>query len=303
MTKEREIRTETNWLGEEKQVIYEDGSKVGEIRSEERGGILGIGAERVDVEYDTSGNEVSYTTTEERGGIAGIGSEEVQVTYDSSDHSEIETSTVAERGGVAGIGSYHTRVSRDASGEEVAQTSHETRGGIFGIGGRRVKVRRSDNRNDGSSSGTDGATHGQSGISGAGRAAPEQGGHYTRSGKRILASSRQVDNGVVTVFSSIVSSLAVGALGVTGFLYVGQLVMYVGHLLTMPSHSAEGILQTLVFIAIGLVGAVIWLCGFVLSIPLFGIEYFTGWCLAVAPGVSYDPEVAVQAVSMCHYVD
>jgi hypothetical protein len=76
MTHEREVRKETDFWGNEKEIIYENGEKVGEIKSEERGGFLGIGSESVKVEYNTHGEEVGFTKPEERGGFFGIGAEE-----------------------------------------------------------------------------------------------------------------------------------------------------------------------------------------------------------------------------------
>jgi hypothetical protein len=141
MSEEREVRKETDFWGNEKEVIYENNQKVGEVRTEERGGFLGIGAETVKVEYDNSGSETSYTRIEERGGFLGIGSEETQVRYDSSNQ-EIGQSRVEARGGFLGMGGHHVRVEYDANGNEVSQTNTELRGDFLGFGGDRRRVTR-----------------------------------------------------------------------------------------------------------------------------------------------------------------
>jgi hypothetical protein len=139
--KEREVRKETDLWGNEKEVIYENDRKVGEIRTEERGGVFGIGSEAVRVEYDNSGREAGYTKQEERGGFIGIGSEQVEVRYDSS-HREVSHSKVEERGGFLGIGGHHVRVEYDNDGNEVSHTNTERRGDFLGMGGHRVRVTR-----------------------------------------------------------------------------------------------------------------------------------------------------------------
>ncbi|MFZ1413742.1 MAG: peptidoglycan-binding domain-containing protein [Defluviicoccus sp.] len=139
MASEREVRKETTLWGGEKEVIYEDGTRVGEIRSEERGGFLGIGAETVRVERDNDGCEVAYEREEERGGILGIGGTPTQVRC-SSDGSEISTSQIENRGGFLGIGSESVRVERDPDGNEIGETRWERRGSFLGLGGERVRV-------------------------------------------------------------------------------------------------------------------------------------------------------------------
>lgn len=140
MSKEREVRKETDFWGNEKEVIYENNQRVGEIKTEERGGFLGLGGESVKVEYDSSGKEVSYIKNEERGGFLGIGAEPVEVRYDSSENKEVSYSKVEERGGIFGIGSHHVRVEYDKNDKEVSQTHHERRGDFLGVGGERVRV-------------------------------------------------------------------------------------------------------------------------------------------------------------------
>jgi hypothetical protein len=139
MAKEREVRKETGFWGNEKEVIYEDGHRVGELRTEERGGFFGLGAEQVKVEYDTRGTEQATYRQEERGGFLGLGSEPVEVRYDSNNR-ETGYSKVEERGGFLGIGSHHVRVEYDTQGREVSQTAHENRGGFLGLGAESVRV-------------------------------------------------------------------------------------------------------------------------------------------------------------------
>lgn len=57
----REIRKETDFLGNEKEVIYENGSKVGYIKEEQT--LCGLG-QTVKREYDNAGNKVSETRRE-----------------------------------------------------------------------------------------------------------------------------------------------------------------------------------------------------------------------------------------------
>jgi hypothetical protein len=140
MAQEREIRKETSFFGTEKEVIYEDGNRVGEVKTEERGGFFGIGSETVKVEY-IGGKETGYSKEEERGGFFGIGSEKVQVQYGKDDN-EVGHSRIEERGGFLGLGADHVRVGYDTEGNEVSQTTWENRHGVFGIGGERVKVTR-----------------------------------------------------------------------------------------------------------------------------------------------------------------
>lgn len=140
MSNERETRKETGFWGEEKEVIYENGQKVAEVKSEERGGFLGMGTESVKVEYNTDGEEVSHTKQEERGGFFGIGAEEVQVRYNTQGE-EIGQLRIEEKSNFLGI-PHHERVEYDANGNEVSQSSWEKRGGFLGIGAERVKVTR-----------------------------------------------------------------------------------------------------------------------------------------------------------------
>jgi uncharacterized protein YraI len=141
MADEREIRKETGFWGGEKEVIYENGQKVGEIKSEERGGFFGIGGDTVKVEYNTNGDEVGYTKQEERGGFFGIGTEKVHVRYDAHGE-EVGQSRVEEKGGFLGIGAHHVRIEYDTDGNEVSQSNWEKRGGFLGIGEERVRVTR-----------------------------------------------------------------------------------------------------------------------------------------------------------------
>jgi len=141
MPNERETRKSRDLWGNEREEVYENGRKVGEIKSESRGGLLGLGGEQVRVEYDTNGNERTFTREENRGGILGIGAELTEVRHDSSGE-EIGSSRVEERGGLLGIGAHHVRVERDTSGNEVSQSNHERRGNFLGMGGARVRITR-----------------------------------------------------------------------------------------------------------------------------------------------------------------
>lgn len=139
MSEERITKTETDFWGNEREVVYENGRKVGEVNIERRGSFFGIGGEDVRVERDNSGNEVNHTKSEMRGSFFGLGGERVDVTYDPNE-SEIGTSRLEQRGGLFGFGAERVRVHRDNEGNENAETRRETRGGFFGFGGERVRV-------------------------------------------------------------------------------------------------------------------------------------------------------------------
>src|SRR5687768_15902085 len=119
MPREREVRKETDFWGQEKEVVYEGNERVGEVRTEQRGGFLGIGSETVRVEIDRDGNEASYAKQETRGGFMGIGAEPLEVRYDPSDE-EVGHARVEERGGFLGVGSHHVRVEYDTGGRELS---------------------------------------------------------------------------------------------------------------------------------------------------------------------------------------
>lgn len=163
MSEHREVRRETDFWGNDKEVIYEDNRRVGELRVEERGGFCGIGGERVKVEYDNNGREAFHSRQEERGGILGIGAENVEVRYDSSGN-KISHSRVEERGGFLGFGAHHVRVEYDNCLTEISQTNTESRGGLLGFGGERVRVTRYANDNFNESSFTSDATMGGGGV-------------------------------------------------------------------------------------------------------------------------------------------
>lgn len=141
MSREREVHKEKDFWGNEKEVIYENGEKVGELRLEERGGFFGLGAETVKVEYGTDRKEVGYTKQEERGGCLGFGAEVVEVRYNTKDEEE-GYSRVEETGGFLGLGTHHVRAEYDTEGNKVSQTNWEKRGDILGLGGERVRVTR-----------------------------------------------------------------------------------------------------------------------------------------------------------------
>jgi len=178
MTDEREVRKETDFWGNEREVVYENDKRVGEITTEERGGIFGFFSEPVEVERDNDGKEVSYTKNEERGGFFGFGAQETQVRYDPDDR-ELGQSRVEERGGFLGEFTHHVRVERDNAGEEVSQTHTERRGTFFGFGGDRRRVTtfsaprtgvKNNKETGGSSGGGSGGSGGSFGEAGSGLA-------------------------------------------------------------------------------------------------------------------------------------
>ena len=285
MSNEREIKTETNWLGEEKQIIYEDGRKVGEICSEDRGGFFGIGSERVDVEYTNDGSEVSYTKSEDRGGVLGIGAEETRVTYDSNTDQEIEASRVEERGGIFGIGSHHVRVGRDTEGNEISQTNHENRGGFLGIGTERVRVKRNTSSKKARRAKTDTKNDTVSSYS---TSTPSDTGTVSSGQSRPLSGVK-----------ASVASFIIGILIAVATLFTGQVLMVVGSYLTGLPHAADGFLEILLFIPVGIFGVFVWLVGYLMSIPLFLIEHLTGFCLAFGPGTVLSSNFEVGVISFC----
>jgi hypothetical protein len=141
MAGEREIKRETDFWGNEKEVIYEDGRKVGEYRLEERGGFMGMGTRTEKVEYNSEGVEVGYSRQEERGGFMGMGTENKDIHYNTDDE-EVGHSQVEERGGFMGMGTHHVSVEYDHDGNEISQSNWERRGTLLGMGGERVRVTR-----------------------------------------------------------------------------------------------------------------------------------------------------------------
>ncbi len=95
------------------------------------------------------------------------------------------------------------------------------------------------------------------------------------------------------------ATLLAVSLGLVALLYVGQILMVLGYAGTTAIESAEG-WGMLVAVPIALFGALVWLIGFLLSIPLFMIEDAMGWCLAFGPAVSHDEQQAGQAISACN---
>lgn len=65
--------------------------------------------------------------------------------------------------------------------------------------------------------------------------------------------------------------------------FAGQFLMLIGSFLTGLFHSAEGLLLMLLCIPISLFGLLLWAPGYVLSIPLYAFEAFTGLCIAFGP--------------------
>lgn len=165
MSDERITKKETDFWGNEKEVIYEGGKKVGEIHVEQRGGFFGIGGEDVRVERDTRGAEVGYSKTEDRGGLFGFGATPTEVRYDPSGK-ETGTSRIEERGGFLGLGAEHVRVHRDNEGNETAESRWEDRGGFFGVGAERVRVTRPSGRYNPGKDPAEGHSHGSGGGGG-----------------------------------------------------------------------------------------------------------------------------------------
>ncbi len=259
MSKDKEVITETNWLGEEKKVIYEDGERVGEIRTEQRGGLFGIGSETVDVKYNNDGDDVSYTRKEERRGLFGIGENKTDVTYDTLSGKEIEHSRVEERGGFFGLGSNHTRVGYDKDGNEVSQTNYERRGGFLGFGGARVKVTRYHNKESGFITEQNSNSSGNS--------------TYLKS----------LPSNVTTQLAPSVKALLKPILFLIIISITGQLLLLISKTGDPYSDFARllGFFEILLFIPWGIICIFLSLLGFLLSIPLFLLEHFTGICIFV----------------------
>ncbi|MCE6959361.1 hypothetical protein LAZ40_09885 [Cereibacter sphaeroides] len=135
---EREVRKETGVLGGEREFIYENGRKIGEVRTEDRGGFLGIARTPTQVERTLSGEEMSTITRESRGGFLGIGARDVEVRRAAG--REVGVSAVEECGGFFGFGAHHERVERDSNEKVISTTTWQRRGGVLGIGSRRVRV-------------------------------------------------------------------------------------------------------------------------------------------------------------------
>lgn len=141
MSREREVRTEKGFWGNEREIIYEDGQRVGDYRLEERGGIGGWGGETVKSEYNNTGDRVGYTRKEQQGGILGFLTTDVEVGY-NIDGKKLGYSKVEERGGIAGMLTHHERVGYDTDGKETSSTHSEKRGGLLGVGSTRTRVTR-----------------------------------------------------------------------------------------------------------------------------------------------------------------
>lgn len=180
MGDEQETRKETDFWGNEKEVVYKNGERTGEIHTEERGGFFGLGAETVRVETDNSGKETSYSKTESRGGVFGVGGEPTEVYY-TPEGKETGTSRVEERGGIFGVGSEHIRIERNVDGEEIGQTRWEKRRGFLGLGGEWVKVARSNNQSKDVNQGSYSSSY-----SSAGGTAVASGGRKLNVGRLIL---------------------------------------------------------------------------------------------------------------------
>jgi hypothetical protein len=138
MPNEREVRVEKDNWGQAREFIYEDGKRIGEYRLERRGLLKD---DLVKVEYDLSGNEVGYSRLETRGGILGYGAQDIEMHYDAK-REETGFSRVEGRGGVMGFGEHPESVGYDTQHNEVSSTRYERRGGFFGLFERTVRVTR-----------------------------------------------------------------------------------------------------------------------------------------------------------------
>lgn len=118
----REIRKETDWWGDEKEVIYEDNHRVGEIRTEETWGGFGPTVQRT---YDTDGERISETRSEETWG--GFGPT-VQRTYDTDGKRISETRTEETWGGIGPT----VQRTYDTDGERISEIRREETWGGFG---------------------------------------------------------------------------------------------------------------------------------------------------------------------------
>lgn len=247
MASEREVRKETDFWGNEKEVIYEDGERVGEIREAQRGGILGIGSDPVKVEYDNSGNEISYTKQEERGSFLGIGGEPTEVRYDSANN-EVGQSRVEERGGFLSIGSRHVRVEYDKDGNEISQSNFENRGGLLGIGSELVRVTRYSNQPTNTTSNPENSFSSDSRSPGA---------YSTEKNTNtpVIRRPREIRNFLIAGF--VVHQAVLYEYVYRGFsTYVEKI--------STASSAFEGVINTVFYF---IVGAVIYVLGFVFFIP------------------------------------
>jgi ribosomal protein L40E len=101
--------------------------------------------------------------------------------------------------------------------------------------------------------------------------------------------------GVASLIKGILVVLAV----LLAVMFAGQILMAMGSYLNGLPHAADGFFEVLLLIPVSLIGLVIWLVGFMMSIPLFLIENVTGLCLAFGPGTVLSSSMQAGTISFC----
>lgn len=127
----REIRKEKDWWGDEKEVVYEDGHKVGEIRAEETLGGFGPTVKR---EYGNDGKRVSETRREET--LGGFGP--------TVDRTYVDGKRISETRREKTLGGFGPTVERTyVDGKRISETRYvKTLGGLGPTVKREYLVRR-----------------------------------------------------------------------------------------------------------------------------------------------------------------
>ena len=168
-----EIRKETDFWGNEKEVIYKDGNKVGEIRREETFFGLGPSVKR---EYDNAGNKVGETRREET--LFGLGPT-VDRTY-APDGEQISETRKEQT--LFGLGPQVER-SYDKQGRLLSETRYEKTFLGFGPTVKRVERTQQDSTAD---SITDRGAEGTESRAGSSTLSTSAGGSRKSSGVRWL---------------------------------------------------------------------------------------------------------------------
>ena len=155
----KEIKTETTWLGEKKEVLYEGGKKVGETRHEST--LFGTPVSRT---YDTKGNRVSETRNEST-----FFGTPVSRTYDPNGNRVSETrqenTLFGQRTVIVENGQKIGTIKRDPSLGDVL-SGYNGRKSVEGYGGRDINpLTRTTRSRDSSSSSSSSCSYG----SGSGR--------------------------------------------------------------------------------------------------------------------------------------
>jgi hypothetical protein len=116
-------------------------------------------------------------------------------------------------------------------------------------------------------------------------------------------SSHSLVGGILTSVASLIKDilvvLAVLLAVLLAVMFAGQILMAMGSYLTGLLHAADGFFEGLLLIPVSLIGLVIWLVGFLMSIPLFLIENVTGLCLAFGPGTVLSSSMQAGTISFC----